>query len=159
MNLYLIRHSIAEAMSHNKKDFDRELTEEGKIVIEKAARGWKNFIDKFDLIITSPLIRSVQTSEIISASMKSAPKIIIDNNLTSGSNTADLMEITNSFEEIDIACVGHQPDLSYHIINLCGDRAFKLLFPPAAIAKIEFNNKIKYGSGRLSFLIPPEVYK
>jgi phosphohistidine phosphatase len=159
MNLYLIRHSIAEAMSHNKKDFDRELTKDGKIVIEKASHGWENLIDKFDLIITSPLVRSVQTSEIISSSMKSSPKIIKDNNLASGSTTTDLMEITNSFEANDIACVGHQPDLSYHIINLCGDKSFRLLFPPAAIAKIEFDNKIKYGSGKLSFLIPPQVYR
>lgn len=159
MNLYLIRHSIAEAMSHNKKDFDRELTETGKTVIAKAAHGWEKIICKFDLIITSPLVRSVQTSEIISSSMKNSPKIIKDNNLTTGGTTADLMEIANSFDEMDLACVGHQPDLSYHIINLCGDKGFKLLFPPAAIAKIEFDNKIKYGSGRLSFLIPPEVYK
>ena len=37
MNLYLIRHSIAENISIDKKDFERELTQEGKQVIAQTS--------------------------------------------------------------------------------------------------------------------------
>ena len=54
MNLYLIRHSIAENISIDKKDFDRELTEEGKFVIKKTSEAWKNYIGNVDVVFTSP---------------------------------------------------------------------------------------------------------
>ena len=158
MNLYLIRHSISENASLNKKDFERELTEEGKFVIKNAAEAWKKYIGKFDIILSSPLKRAVQTSEIVSSIMQINPNIIIENNLGTGSRTSDLIEILNLTEAGDIAVIGHQPDLSIHIINLCGKGNFNLVFPPATIAKIEFENSIKYGRGRLIFLLPSIVH-
>lgn len=158
MNLYLIRHSISENISTNKKDFDRELTEEGKVVIKNSADAWKKYIDEFDVILTSPLKRAVQTAEITSKIMQPFPNIILENNLGSGSRTSDLIEILNSTDKKNVAIIGHQPDLSIHIYNLCGSGNFNFSFPPATIAKIKFENKIRYGSGKLEFFIPPIVH-
>jgi phosphohistidine phosphatase len=155
MNLYLIRHSISENISFNKKDFERELTEEGILVIKNSINDWKKFIGKFDVILTSPLVRAVQTAEIISSVMQTEPNIIKENNLGTGSRTSDLIELLANIEYEDVAVVGHQPDLSIHIYNLCGNGVFNLSFPPACIAKIEFENRIRYGAGKLIFLLPP----
>ncbi len=135
MNLYLIRHSISENASLNKKDFERELTEEGKFVIKNAAEAWKKYIGKFDIILTSPLKRAVQTSEIVSSIMQINPNIIIENNLGTGSRTSDLIEILNLTEASDVAVIGHQPDLSIHIINLCGKGNFNLVIPSSNYCK------------------------
>lgn len=158
MNLFLIRHSIAENISYDKKDFDRELTEEGKTVIKKISTAWKSYIESFDIILTSPLVRAVQTAEIISSELQNNKNIIKDNNLGTGSHTADLIELLNTVESKNVAVVGHQPDLSYHINNFCGTGSFNLVFPPAALAKIEFDNSIKYGKGKLIYFIPPIVH-
>jgi phosphohistidine phosphatase len=158
MNLYLIRHSIAENISMDKKDFDRELTEEGKFVIKKTSEVWKNYLLQFDVILTSPLTRALQTAEILSTNLQTIPNILKDNNLGTGSRTADLIDLLNSMEYNDIAVVGHQPDLSHHINNFCGTGIFNLAFPPASIAKIEFENSIKYGKGRLIYFIPPIIH-
>lgn len=155
MNLYLIRHSISENSSFSKKDFERELTEEGKIIIKNSAEAWKMFIDKFDILFSSTFKRAVQSAEIISSIMQPVPNIIFENNLGSGSRTSDLIDILNLTDKEDVAVVGHQPDLSIHILNLCGNGRINFLIPPAAIAKIEFENKIRYSAGKLSFLIPP----
>ncbi len=155
MNLYLIRHSTSENSSATKKDFDRELTEEGKELIKHSSQTWMNFIPKFDIVLTSPLKRAVQSAEIINSVFKSEKGISVENGLSSGSRTNDLIEIITTLGLEDIAVVGHQPDLSIHIFNFCGKGSIQLLFPPAAIAKIEFENRIRYASGRLSFLIPP----
>lgn len=158
MNLYLIRHSIAENISIDKKDFDRELTEEGKFVIKKTSEAWKNYIGNVDVVFTSPLKRAIQTAEIISSNLQEIPNLIKDNNLGTGSRTADLIDILNSLEYKNVVVVGHQPDLSQHINNFCGTGSFNLAFPPASLAKIEFENSIKYGRGRLIYFVPPIVH-
>ena len=158
MNLYLIRHSIAENISFDKKDFDRELTEEGKFVIKKSSEAWKNYVGNVEVILTSPLIRAIQTAEIISSTLQEIPNLIKDNNLGTGSRTADLIDILNSLEYKNVVVVGHQPDLSQHINNFCGTGSFNLAFPPASLAKIEFDNSIKYGRGRLIYFIPPIIH-
>jgi phosphohistidine phosphatase len=158
MNLYLIRHSIAENISINKKDFDRELTAEGKIIITKASESWKNYLGQIDVVLTSPLTRAMQTAEILSSNLQNIPNIIKDNNLGTGSRTADLIDLLNSLDYKNVVVVGHQPDLSHHINNFCGTGSFNLAFPPASLAKIEFENSIKYGKGRLIYFIPPIVH-
>jgi phosphohistidine phosphatase len=158
MNLYLIRHSIAENISFDKKDFDRELTEEGKFVIKKSSEAWKNYVGNVEVILTSPLKRAIQTAEIISSTLQEIPNLIKDNNLGTGSRTADLIDILNSLEYKNVVVVGHQPDLSQHINNFCGTGSFNLAFPPASLAKIEFDNSIKYGRGRLIYFVPPIVH-
>ena len=158
MNLYLIRHSIAENITMDKKDFDRELTEEGKFVIKKTSEAWKNYIGNVDVVLTSPLKRAIQTAEIISTNLQEKQNLIKDNNLGTGSRTADLIDILNSLEYKNVVVVGHQPDLSQHINNFCGTGSFNLAFPPASLAKIEFDNTIKYGRGRLIYFIPPIIH-
>lgn len=158
MNLYLIRHSIAENITMDKKDFDRELTEEGKFVIKKTSEAWKNYIGNVDVVLTSPLKRAIQTAEIISTNLQDKQNLIKDNNLGTGSRTADLIDILNSLEYKNVVVVGHQPDLSQHINNFCGTGSFNLAFPPASLAKIEFDNSIKYGRGRLIYFIPPIIH-
>jgi len=158
MHLFLIRHSIAENISVDKKDFDRELTSEGKEVIVKTSQAWKSYIEQLDVVLSSPLTRAVQTAEIISTQFQPGKNIIKDNNLGTGSRTSDLIEILNSLEYENVAIVGHQPDLSIHVNNFCGTGSFNLVFPPAALAKIEFDNKIKYGRGRLVYFVPPIVH-
>lgn len=155
MNLYLIRHSISENSSFNKKDFERELTDEGIFVIKNSATEWRKFIGKFDVILTSPLERAVKTAELISPYLQFQKNIIKENNLGTGSKTSDLIEIISAFDYDDIAVVGHQPDLSNHINNLCGKGIINLNFPPASIAKIEFSGKVSYGTGKLIFILPP----
>jgi len=154
MNIYFIRHSIAENISIEKLDYDRKITEEGILVLTKSAEIWKNYIEDLDCIYTSPLIRSVQTAGIISEVLQ-VKEIVKDNSLGTGSNTADVIAIANRNSYKNIAIVGHQPDLSHHINNLCGIGSFNFNFPPAAIAKVEFDYKIRHSSGRLVFFIPP----
>lgn len=158
MNLYLIRHSVAENISINKKDFDRELTEEGKQIINKASQAWKTFIDNIDIVLSSPLIRAVQTAEIISKNIQSVPEVMKENKLGIGCRTTDLIDLLNGMDFRNVAVVGHQPDLSHHIINFCGTGNFNLVFPPAALAKIEFENSIKSAKGKLIYLMPSIVH-
>lgn len=158
MNLYLIRHSIAEKASPARKDFERELTAEGKEVIKTAAFNWKHIIPQFDLIITSPLVRAVQTGMIIAETFNYTQALIKDNNLATGARTTDLIGILNTLDAENVACIGHQPDLSAHISNFIAMNGCWVHFPPAAISKIRFSGGARFSKGELIYLIPPDIF-
>lgn len=158
MNLYLIRHSISEKAFPGKKDFDRQLIESGIKLISNAALNWNKIITNLDLIFTSPYIRAVQTAEIIKDNIEQEVRLVKENVLAAGCSTGSLIDTISVYEEKNIAVVGHQPDLSNHVVNFCGDQGFNLKFKPATIAKISFDSKIGFGKGMLEFIIPAEAY-
>lgn len=158
MNLYLVRHSISEKIIPPKKDFERELTTEGINIIQKASEGWKKIIPSLDLILTSPYSRAEQTAKIIAKVYGISDKLIIENNLAAGCSTGNLIDTLSNYEQQNITIVGHQPDLSHHISNLCSNNHLNISFPPAAIAKISFDGLLRFGNGKLEFLIPAEAY-
>jgi phosphohistidine phosphatase len=158
MNIYLIRHGDAENISKGLKDFDRKLTHEGEQKINNAARYWQSIIPGFDLILSSPYYRALQTAKIIASVFNYESDIHTDRKLGCGSDTDDLIEIINSFERNDVAYIGHQPDLSNHTsVLISGNGAF-VEFKKGAIAKISFHNKVKEGKGILEYLIPQNLF-
>lgn len=158
MNIYLIRHGDAERTSFNKKDFDRGLTESGKVKIKNAAEEWKKIIPAFEEIVASPFVRAKQTAQIIADVFSLEKGIIIDNVMLSGSSTKDFIAAANSFEGENLAFIGHQPDCSDHLSNLISNSGLFVDFSKGMIAKISFSNKVRFSKGTLEFLIPPELF-
>ncbi len=158
MNLYLIRHGDAEPVSESGKDYDRKLTHSGIEQMKLAAQGWQSLIDQFDVIVSSPLVRAVQTSKIIADVFNYKKEIITDNNLISGGNTPDIIVLVNSLNAINVALVGHQPDLSHHVSKLISNSNASIAFEKGTIAKIGFTNSVITSKGVLKFLIPAESF-
>lgn len=159
MNLYLIRHGDADKPSASKPDFERELTLKGRESIKKAAEGWKNVIQPFNIIASSPLKRAVQTAEIIAAVFNYDQKIITDKRLASGSKPEDLIDFLRSFDNKNIAVVGHEPDMTRHLSALTSSSGLYTEFKKGTISKVNFEGRIRQGSGTLEFLIPAETFK
>jgi len=155
MNIYLIRHGKAEPASETKKDIDRELTEEGMDIIKRSVGFWKNGILSFDFIFTSPFKRAVQTAEIIAELMNYKNDLIKDSALFPGCSTRAIIELAEVLNGDNLAFVGHQPDMSYHISSLVCNSQLNLKFSPASIAKVSFKGNPKPGKGILEFLLPP----
>jgi phosphohistidine phosphatase len=65
MELYLIRHGIAQESEAGIRDEERTLTKEGRQKTEKVAKELKKLNLSFDLIASSPLVRAYQTAEIL----------------------------------------------------------------------------------------------
>ena len=155
MNIYLIRHGIAEKISPGKKDRERNLTAEGKQKLAEAALLWKDKINGFTAIFCSPYLRAVQSAEIIAEATGYKGNIIEDATLSPGSRTEDLIELANSSGESEIALVGHQPDLSDHVAVFTGGLENSASFKEGTIAKISFGGDAQTGNGKLEFLLPP----
>jgi phosphohistidine phosphatase len=77
MEIYFVRHGAAEGSLYNtpEADFERELTKYGRDTVTSGAECLKNFVPGFDLILTSPLVRAVQTAEIFAAPSTAAPPL------------------------------------------------------------------------------------
>jgi phosphohistidine phosphatase len=158
MNIYLIRHGDAEKSSIGKRDYDRELTASGRIKLKSAVLSWKNLIKGFDSIVVSPLVRAVQTANIIAELYGITDKILIDKKLSAGSRTESIIEIANSLNCEQIAFVGHQPDLSEILSDLISPKGAYIDFKKGAIAKVSFGSKADVARGTLEFLIPASVF-
>jgi phosphohistidine phosphatase len=159
MNLYLVRHGDADKPSTSKPDFERELTQKGRDSIKKAAEGWKNIIQSFDIIVSSPLKRAVQTAEIIANVFDYSKKIITDKRIASGSKPDDLIDFLRSLNNKNIAVVGHEPDLAHNISALTSSSGMYTEFRKGTIAKINFEGRIRLSGGTLEFLIPADTFK
>ena len=155
MNIYLIRHATAEPTTHLKKDSVRELTDEGIKLLQESCAIWKNYVNGFDFILSSPLKRALQTAELVAENFNYKNDIIKDSALLPGGNTSSIIQLADSIEGEDVAFFGHQPDMTHHISRLVGVSDLRIKFSPASIAKISFDGKAKKDKGTLIFLLPP----
>lgn len=155
MVIYLIRHAEAEAAIPGINDSDRSLSEKGKNALLNNFETWKKFIPKFSIIISSPYLRAIQTAEIIAHAYKYPLNKILKNKLlVPGCKSESIIEIANEHNIENIAFIGHQPDLSRHVVNLTSSGNFNIGFSPGTIAGLSFSGRVRPVSGILNFLIP-----
>lgn len=155
MNIYFIRHGEAEPTSEQQPHEERELTQQGILILKASAEMWKNYLTDIDIILSSPLKRAMQTAEIIKEAFDVKTNIMQEISLLNGGQTEDLLNLAGSLGLNELALIGHQPDIGIHISLMIGANEINSRIPPATIAKISFNSNPGIGKGKLEFLIPP----
>jgi phosphohistidine phosphatase len=130
-----IRHSLAvESHEFKGHDFDRPLTEKGKIRAKEFFKVIKKIYPVINYIITSKATRAKETAEILKEFYSES--IFIDTELLfPGANFKDFKEAVNNKDGI-IAIVGHQPDLSEFISKLTDSECYLKLSKPS-LAEVE----------------------
>jgi phosphohistidine phosphatase len=113
----VMRHAEAEepanALLAGRSDALRRLTKAGANQMHKGAAGLATLVDDIHVIHSSPLVRAIQTADILSTSFPKA-KRLQHARLAPGSDPAKLLAWV-SRETSVIALVGHEPDLSLWI--------------------------------------------
>jgi phosphohistidine phosphatase len=155
MNLFLVRHAKAETANGSKSDTERELTPEGITILKNSVEVWEKYFNEIDFIISSPILRAVQTAELIKSQTDFSGKIFKENLMLPGADGKDMIHIFKIHKAENMILVGHQPDLSNAISSFTGCEIFEVPFKPASVAKISFSGKPAVGRGVLEFLIPP----
>ena len=80
--LYLIRHGVAEERGEAwPDDAKRPLTQDGMAKLRQAARALARLDVALDVIVTSPLVRTRQTAEIIAGGLNPHPNIVAADSL------------------------------------------------------------------------------
>ena len=135
--LYLIRHGIAADRKLHSNDEERELTDKGQQKTKKVAKRLHKLGKKFDLILTSPLVRSRQTADILqavglSSQIEESAALAPDGNIYSWLGWLEKWRHHSSGK--CLALVGHQPDLSnWAEILVWGNAQDKLVLKKAGV--------------------------
>ena len=113
IEIYLIRHGIAGQFGDCEDDSLRPLSEIGAKKTTRVAQRLKELGLRFDVILTSPYARSMETAIILQSIGLSETLETLDN-LKPAGNIEFLIEQLQSIREQvqSIAIVGHEPDLS-----------------------------------------------
>jgi phosphohistidine phosphatase len=161
MELYLIRHGIAEDKGLGIKDEERSLTKEGRQKTEKVAQKLVKLGLSFDLILTSPLVRARQTAEILieeklSSQLEESSHLAHDGQISSW--LKDWLEPRNYSQNTQLALVGHEPDLtSWAEILLWGEVKESLVLKKAGMIGIKLpETGSPLGRSQMFWLTPPK---
>ncbi|KPK16055.1 MAG: hypothetical protein AMJ62_07170 [Myxococcales bacterium SG8_38] len=106
MDLFLIRHAIAEERRAGLPDADRALTEKGRTRFDKMVRSLDQAGFRFDRVYHSPWLRAVQTAELLEP-IAEGPLVVAE-----GLARPPEPSFFASLEGERVACVGHEPWLS-----------------------------------------------
>lgn len=160
MKVYLIRHTDAVSFENNVVQTDgmRYITPEGRMLANKVFYNLRDELKDIRMIYTSPLIRAVQTAEILTC-VTSPGEIEINvelrNELTTDtiiSKITNLLE--NSTEYDEICCVGHEPTMSKLMFHLSGQNITNTGFKKSAVCKINFDTENH--KGELEWYFDPD---
>ena len=141
MEVYFIRHGIAAERGTYADDEQRPLVEKGKVKTAKVAERLLATGLKFDLILSSPLVRAYQTAQILKqAGLSQGVETFTF--LKPDGAIAEWLEWLNSNRlenpKTKIALVGHQPDLSQWIEMLIwGNVKNQLVVKKAGVIGLE----------------------
>lgn len=159
MELYLIRHGIAEERgSEWPDDSKRPLTPAGMARLRKSAHGLVEIGVSFDQIVTSPLVRTRQTAEVLAAVLKNAPIAASDALAPAGTPAAVIQEITKHARKARVALVGHEPNLGELAAHLIGAHA-PLEFKKGGMCRIDFDVLPPKGMGALRWFAMPRMLR
>jgi phosphohistidine phosphatase len=161
MELYLIRHGIAEEKDLGIKDEERSLTEEGRQKTEKVAQKLVKLGLNFDLILTSPLVRARQTAEILiaeklSSQLEESSHLAPDGEISSW--LKDWLKPKKYSPNTQLALVGHEPGLSsWAEILLWGEVKESLVLKKAGMIGIKLpETGSPLGRSQMFWLTPPK---
>lgn len=161
MKLYLIRHGIAVERGIYANDGERPLTDKGRQKTKKVAQRLYDIGLRFDLILTSPLLRASQTAEILQ-NVGLTQQVEVSSHLAPVGNIQDwlswLSQWRNSDSEKYLALMGHQPNLgNWAELLVWGEITGQIILKKAGIIGINFPDKgTPIGNSELFLLTSPK---
>lgn len=157
MILYFLRHGRAEH-TPGLEDADRRLTNTGESQLRAAAPLWRRLNLRPQLILTSPLIRAVQTAELFVSGLGSKHAPVVDQRLSPGAEWAAMAQAMAEHGSAQrVMFVGHQPDLGSAVELLSSASSIRLR--PGSLACLEFPGTPEPGQGEIAWLLDPDLYE
>ena len=116
MQLLVVRHAIAEQREEfartGKDDSQRPLTHDGRRKMRRGAVGLRAVVPAIDVLATSPLLRAVQTAEILAAVYNGRNMVTVKELSPDSEFPPFLRWLRTQDAGGTVAIVGHEPHLS-----------------------------------------------
>ncbi|MEB3279041.1 MAG: phosphohistidine phosphatase SixA [Lyngbya sp.] len=159
-HLYLIRHGIAADRELYEIDEERPLTKEGDRKTRKVAQKLVELNLKFDVVLSSPLVRARQTADLLKSvgltdRIEEFPPLAPDGEINFW---LDWYKNWSQTGKESIALVGHQPDLgNWAEMLIWGNVRGALVVKKAGIIGITLpETGSPLGNSQLLWLTPPK---
>jgi len=160
MNLYLIRHGDAVPVGGTiTHDSERVLTERGREEAQSVGSMLSRIQPPITLILTSPLVRAVETAQIIAGVLSSKPPIRSANFLAPGFRQGTFLNELTALNEENIVAIGHQPDMSNFIAYLIAESSAAIAMATGSVAFLEISQNATEHHARLRWLVTPELIR
>jgi len=112
MIIHIVRHAEAIERTPAVPEEHRFLTRRGRKRFRKVAKSLAKLGVKPDIILTSPLVRAVQTADILAETLRHKRDLAVEALLGPGFRPEALDELLSRYPQAgEVAIVGHEPDL------------------------------------------------
>jgi phosphohistidine phosphatase len=157
VNLYILRHASAGTRRANPLiDVKRPLDKEGKQQCILVGSYLNALHLQFDLIVSSPLKRALQTASLVGTETGYDGKIQISDALAPSAAVKDFEALANSLAKHEnVLLVGHNPNLALFLASLLGQTNIKIRLRKGAIARVDCTRR----PGILHWLVDPRILR
>jgi phosphohistidine phosphatase len=154
MEIYLLRHGIAEDRSASGRDSDRRLAEEGRKKLRRVLECAHAAGVSPSLILTSPYSRALETAEIAARELGYEGKLVRTEALVPDASPEQMwQEIREHRAEPCLLAAGHEPLFSSAVAYLLGSTRVIVNFRKGALVRIDVENFGSEPAGTLQWMI------
>jgi phosphohistidine phosphatase len=160
---YIMRHGIAvtRGSAGFSDDSKRPLTPEGRQKMRQIVKGLSRLGFDVDWIVTSPLVRAVETAEIVAESLGANVPMDFCDALSPGESAEALISfLAKRPNRKRVLVIGHEPDLSEMAARLLGaGRHANLAFKKGGCCLITFSEFPPKSPGQLAWWLTPRLLR
>ena len=158
MEIYVLRHGIAEKVGPDGSDAKRALTPKGRQKLRQVLRLARAAAVRPSLILTSPLLRAVQTAEVAAEVLAYQHELVqTPALLPTASPHALWQELRSHKNERAQLLVGHEPSLSQMVGYLLGATELHIELKKAGLVRLDLEKFGTAPSGILKWMLAPKL--
>jgi phosphohistidine phosphatase len=158
MEIYILRHGLAQEAHGGMRDADRPLTPEGTKKLLPVLRRARAIDVQPPVILTSPYRRARETAQVAAEALRGEPKLVESRALTPESSPELVWdEIRNHKSDRQIMIVGHEPLLSSVYSYLLGAALLQIDVKKGSLGRIDVDRFTGQPRGILRWLIHPKL--
>jgi phosphohistidine phosphatase len=159
MDVYILRHGIAEDNASSGKDSDRALTEEGRSKLRQVLKLLAGAQVRVDTIVSSPYLRARQTAEIAKEVLGYEKELAFSDALVPEGDPQDVWhEIRTVYKSSEsILLASHQPLVGRCTGYLLGVPELAVDFKKGAVVRIDFEQFSVKPRGMLRWMVVPKL--
>lgn len=158
MQIYLLRHGIAEEARSGLPDPERALTDDGREKLKRVLKRARGAGVAPSLILSSPYRRAVETAEIAVEVLGYAGKVVRTRALTPDASPFDAWkEIRARKDEAAILLSSHEPLMSSMAAFLLASPALQVDMKKATLVRVDCDRFGPEPLGVLKWMLTPAV--
>lgn len=158
MQIYLLRHGIAEDGKPGHPDSDRALTGEGRDKLRRVLKRARAADVAPGLILSSPYKRALETAEIAAEVLEYKAKIVRTRALVPDASPHDTWEeIRSHKDECALLLASHEPLMSSLAALLLNSPALTVDMKKAALLRVDVDRAGAQPRGILKWMLTPAL--